>query len=159
MLFVVDGLHAPALPHSNTNQCGFECGLDMQKLNRLSDRTVKTTFSLGKLHDGGGLYLVVTEGSTGINKSWSLRYSIGNGKHRYLGLGAFPLIGLAEARRKAQDARRLLAGGVDPIAHKTAQRAALSQQQAVKALTFAECSAAYIAGHEGGWRSRSSHRR
>ena len=144
--------------HNAANECGFECGLDMQKLNRLSDRTVKTTFSPGKYHDGGGLYLVVTEGRTGINKSWSLRYSVGNGKHRYCGLGAFPLTSLAEARRKAADARRLLADGVDPILHKHDQRAALSQQQATKARTFAECAAAYIAGHEGGWRSGRHHR-
>ena len=97
----------------------------MQKLNRLSDRIVKTKFSPGKLHDGGGLYLVVTQGRSGINKSWSLRYSIGNSQHRYLGLGAFPLVGLAEARRRAADARRLLSDGVDPISYKRDQRAAL----------------------------------
>jgi hypothetical protein len=157
---VVDALYKSASVHHNTaNQCGFGCGFDMQKVNRLSDRTVKTTFFPGKLHDGAGLYLVVTQGRTGINKSWSLRYSLGNGKHRYLGLGAFPLVNLAEARRKAQDARRLLADGVDPISHKRNLRAALSQQEAVKALTFAECAAAYIAGHEGGWRSARHHRR
>jgi hypothetical protein len=50
----------------------------MRTLNRLSDRTVKTTLP-GKYHDGGGLYLVVTQGSTGINRNWSFRYSIGKG--------------------------------------------------------------------------------
>src|SRR5262245_27573717 len=53
----------------------------MRKLNRLTDRTVKTTLP-GKHPDGAGLYLVATQGRTGINRNWSFRYSIGNGKHQ-----------------------------------------------------------------------------
>jgi integrase len=127
----------------------------MQKLNRLSDRTVKTTFP-GKHHDGGGLYLVVTESVSGISRSWSFRYSIGNGKTRYLGIGAYPLVGLAEARRKAGDARALISDGQDPISHKRAARAALSQQQP-KVITFSECAAKYIESHEASWRGVRNH--
>jgi Arm DNA-binding domain len=125
----------------------------MQKLNRLSDRTVKTTFP-GKHHDGGGLYLEVTESVSGISRSWSFRYSIGNGKTRYLGLGAYPIVGLAEARRKAADARALIGDGQDPISHKRAARAALSQRQP-KVITFSNVRpstsrAMRLRGGEGG---------
>jgi integrase len=123
----------------------------MRTFNRLSDRALKTS-NPGKYHDGGGLYLVVTHGRTGINRSWSFRYSVGNGRQRYLGLGAFPLVTLAEARRKAQNARKLLGDGVDPIANKNAVRAALSQHQAA-VITFRECADAYIRAHRASWRS------
>lgn len=96
----------------------------MKQLHRLSDRTVKTTLP-GKYCDGAGLYLVVAQGRTGINRNWMFRYGIGD-RQRWHGLGAYPLVGLAEARRRAQDARELLSKGKDPIAHKATVRAALS---------------------------------
>jgi hypothetical protein len=75
----------------------------MRRLNRLSDRFVRTA-SIGKHHDGLGLLLQVTQGSAGdLNRSWLLRYSVGK-KSRYAGLGRFPDVGLSDARRLAQDA-------------------------------------------------------
>jgi hypothetical protein len=68
----------------------------MKMLYRLTDRAVKTTLP-GKYHDGAGLYLICLRGAHGISRNWSFRYSIGNGKHRYLGLGAYPLVSLADA--------------------------------------------------------------
>jgi hypothetical protein len=106
-------------------------------------------------HDGAGVYLQVTNGRSGINKSWLLRYVIGK-KSRYLGLGAFPLVGLAQAREKAADARKLLSEGIDPIAHKRAVRASLSQQQAterVRSVTFDDCATRYLQAHAGTWRN------
>jgi integrase len=78
----------------------------MKTLHRLSDRTVKTTLP-GKYCDGAGLYLVVTQGRCGINRNWTFRYGVGD-RQRWHGLGAYPLVGLAEARRRAQDTRELL---------------------------------------------------
>jgi integrase len=106
-------------------------------------------------HDGAGLYIQVTNGCTGINKSWLFRYAIGK-KSRYLGLGAFPVVGLAQAREKAADARKLLSGGIDPIAHKRAERASLSQQQATehaRSVTFEDCATRYLQAHAGTWRN------
>lgn len=129
----------------------------MKKLHRLSDRTVKTTLP-GKYCDGAGLYLVVVQGRTGINRNWLFRYAA-NGRQRWHGLGAYPIVSLAEARRRAQDARELLASGRDPIAHKAAVRAALSQPQPPKAMSFRECAEAYVASHEASWRgARATHR-
>jgi integrase len=65
-----------------------------------------------------------------------------------MGLGAFPLIGLAEARDRATAARRLLIDGVDPI---EARDKARRPERA--AVTFAAAAEQYVAGHEKSWRS------
>jgi integrase len=53
------------------------------------------------------------------------------------------------------DARRQRSDGVDPLTHKKAhQRAAVSQQQPSKQVTFAEAAREYLAAREAGWRSR-----
>jgi integrase len=71
-----------------------------------------------KIGDKGGLYLQVTE--TG-SKLWRYRYRI-DGKQKLLALGQFPVITLAAAREAHLEARRLVAGGIDPSAQKQAQR-------------------------------------
>jgi integrase len=55
--------------------------------------------------------------------SWALRYRVG-GKPAKLTLGPFPEIDLPVARRKAEEARGMLAGGKDPAAQKKASMAA-----------------------------------
>ena len=97
--------------------------------------------------DGGGLYLKVTAGGA----SWVLRYRLNGGPH-YMGLGPLELYGLAEARAKALDARRLRHEGIDPI---NARREARMQARltAAKAIAFHECAEAYIKAHRAGWRN------
>ena len=65
----------------------------------------------------------------------------GQGRARAAGLGPFPAVTLAEARRKAAEARRLLAQGIDPLAHKQGS------------VTFATVVSLYIKAHRPGWRS------
>lgn len=57
----------------------------------------------GLYPDGDGLYLRISDAGT---KGWLYRYML-DGKRRWMGLGPFPLFGLADARAKALDARRL----------------------------------------------------
>ena len=97
--------------------------------------------------DGGGLYLCV--GSENA-RSWIFRFSR-DGRTRYMGLGSLAAVSLAEARQKAIEARRLLAGGQDPIGARDAQRAA-ARAQAATAITFRQCAESYIAAQKGGWR-------
>lgn len=87
------------------------------RMGRLSARQVETV-GPGMHLDGDGLYLQVTP--TGA-RSWILRYRFGH-KRREMGLGSVRLFGLAEARKRALDARRLLADGIDPIVARTAAR-------------------------------------
>lgn len=60
--------------------------------------------------DGDGLVLIVKPNGT---KLWWLRYRFG-GKAKTLSLGVYPAVSLKTAREWALDARKLLAGGVDP---------------------------------------------
>jgi integrase len=97
----------------------------------------------GKHPDGRNLWLQV--GPNG-SRSWYMRYTLA-GRTREMGLGPYPLVGLAEAREKATEQRRLLLDGIDPIAARDAK-------QPTRALiTFASAAQQYIAGHEKGWKS------
>lgn len=74
-----------------------------------------------KFSDGQGLYLLVT--TTG-GKLWRLDYSFA-GKRKTLALGNYPAVSLADARQRRDDAKKLLANGVDPCAVRKAQKAAM----------------------------------
>ena len=64
------------------------------------------------LHDGDGLFMV---GKTTGKKLWRFRYQRPATKQRtMLGLGAFPALSLADARRLRADYLSLLANGIDP---------------------------------------------
>lgn len=102
----------------------------------------------GRYGDGGDLYLEVKPSG---GKSWSLRYML-RGKSREMGLGPIDAVTLAEARQKAQEARKLLQQGVDPLEHRKAQEAAAKAKEA-RVMTFRQCAEAYIAAHKAGWRN------
>jgi len=66
------------------------------------------------LTDGNGLHLVVNPNGS---KLWRLRYRFA-GKQNMLSLGAYPVIGLAAARSRRDDAHKLIADDVDPSQQK-----------------------------------------
>lgn len=70
-----------------------------------------------KLHDEKGLYLLVTK----TGKHWRFDYRYEK-KRKTLALGSYPEITLYVAREQLADARRLLVGGVDPSAHRKAEK-------------------------------------
>ena len=90
---------------------------------------------------GTGLYLRV--GPTGA-KSWVFRFRYG-GKRHDMGLGTMPPITLAEARGKADAARRLLIDGKNPLHERTQERAST--------ILFRDAASQYIAAHEAGWKN------
>ena len=72
------------------------------------------------LFDGGGLYLLIgkqkydaTGKSLPASKLWRMKYRY-DGKERLLSFGAYPTLSLADARQRREDAKKLLANGVDP---------------------------------------------
>src|SRR3954451_20864192 len=75
---------------------------------RLSVRTVDTIASSGYHADGDGLYLVVDRSGA---RRWAFIFH-SQGKRREMGLGR---MGLKEAREKADEVRRQVRGGLDPI--------------------------------------------
>ena len=83
-------------------------------LNAGFTRTVKRPGRYGDGRGSWGLALLVRpRADGGVRKSWVQRITI-DGRRTNLGLGSFPLIGLAEARQRAFQNRRLVEQGVDP---------------------------------------------
>jgi integrase len=77
-------------------------------------RSAQPGSKLQKLTDGGGLQLWLQP--TGA-KLWRFAYRFG-GKQKLLAIGVYPTIPLARARQVREDARRLLADGLDPSVEK-----------------------------------------
>ncbi len=81
------------------------------KASRLSAAGVAHATAPGYHCDGAGLYLAVTPAGT---KSWIFRFQR-NKRRREMGLGAYPVTSLAQARELAHQQRQLLREGLDPI--------------------------------------------
>jgi integrase len=62
-------------------------------------------------------------------KWWRLRYRF-DGKEKMLSLGTYPDVGLKEAREKRDEARKLIAAGVDPSQHRKAAKSAKQESAA-----------------------------
>ena len=80
----------------------------------LSATRAKALKDPGRYADGGGLHLYISKAG---RKSWVQRITIDR-RRRDIGLGAFPSVGLAQAREKAADNRAAVAEGRDPVAEK-----------------------------------------
>lgn len=73
-----------------------------------------------KLFDERGLYLLVTPESSRL---WRLKYKFER-REKLLSLGAYPDVSLKAARMRRDDARRVIADGVDPSAQRRAAKVA-----------------------------------
>lgn len=104
-----------------------------------------------KMGDAGGLYLEVTP--TG-SKYWRLKYRIA-GKEKRLSLGVYPDTGLAEARQRRDDARKLLAKGIDPSEHRKATRTMRAERAAN---SFEAVAREWYAKYAPGWHPSHSDR-
>jgi integrase len=94
-----------------------------------------------KLSDGGGLYLLVRPNGA---KLWRLNYRYLE-KGRTLAFGAWPEVGLADARSRRDDARRLLAAGLDP-SHE--QKVAMAKARVEENDTFRTVATEWVAKNE-----------
>jgi len=97
-------------------------------LSDVKVRSAKPEEKAYKLTDGDGMVLLVHLNGS---KYWRLRYRFG-GKEKMLALGKYPEVSLADARARRDEARKLLANGVDPSENKKAVK--LEQEQ--EAITF-----------------------
>ncbi len=91
-------------------------------LSDTAARTAKPKDSPYKLADEKGLYLLVKP----AGKYWRLDYRH-EGKRKTLALGVYPDVSLKDAREKRDEARKLLAQGVDPGAERKATKTAASE--------------------------------
>ena len=109
-------------------------------LHKLTDRTAKSDrLKPGRHSDGGGLYLNVSP--TGA-KSWLFMWAVEK-KRREMGIGSFPTVSLAAARKQASDLREAVAAGLDPIA----------ERQRENEPTFGECADRFVDAMESQWRN------
>jgi integrase len=92
------------------------------KLTHKECANAKPTEKVRRLHDGQGLVLEIRPQG---GKYWRLKYRYAN-KDKMLAIGVYPLISLQEAREKRDEARKLLANGIDPMQAKHEKR--LNQQ-------------------------------
>lgn len=80
------------------------------------------------LVDGDGMFLLIHPNGS---KYWRFRFRFG-GKQHLMAFGVYPETSLADARQKREEARRLVAAGIDPREHKRA----VKEEQAKEAITF-----------------------
>jgi integrase len=110
--------------------------------NALTDRKARQIKEPGRYADGQGLYLLVEESGA---RRWLLRTSV-RGRRVDMGLGGFPLVGLAEARQRALHYRGIARGGGDPLAEKRRAQARVP--------TFAEAARSVHAEHVKTWKNK-----
>ena len=83
-------------------------------MGKLNMAKIKSAVLPGLYGDGGTLYLAVAPGGS---KSWIQRVVI-DGTRREIGLGGWPVVSLAKARKRAFENRVAIADGRDPLAEK-----------------------------------------
>lgn len=103
----------------------------MRATNRISPAFIRKA-PPGKWCDGAGLWLVVREDG---GAQWVLRVTV-HGRRREMGLGGYPSLGLAEARKLAERWRNVVAMGRDPVKERQAEaRAARREDISLTILT------------------------
>jgi hypothetical protein len=118
----------------------------------LTDKAVKAAKPKDrpyKLSDEKGLFLLVTPPG---GKLWRLKYRV-SGREKSLAIGAYPDVGLAEARRARDVARQSIAAGGDPAREKKLTKLARSVKsgndfKAVSTAWYNEFSTDWAAGHK-----------
>lgn len=88
-------------------------------LTEMAVKKAKPLEKQQKISDGGGLYLLIHPNG---GKYWQMAYRF-EGKQKTLSLGIYPEVGLAQARDRRDEARKLLANEIDPSAVKQAKKA------------------------------------
>jgi len=113
-------------------------------LTDVTVRTAKPRDKPYKLSDSGGLYVEVTPAG---GKRWRWKYRI-EGREKLLSMGVYPDVPLVLARVRRDDARKLLANGVDPSVHRQATKLAQAEGSAN---SFEVIGREWFAKHQSGW--------
>jgi integrase len=88
-------------------------------LTDIAVRNAKPAAKALRLFDANGLYLEVAPAG---GKWWRLKYRFG-GKEKRISLGVYPEVSLKEARERRDEARRMIARGMDPSEARKAEKA------------------------------------
>jgi integrase len=128
----------------------------MRKVDLLSDADIKNATpdegkTVKRLLDGDRLYLFasVAANAVDINKTFVFRYQL-DGKRNDYGIGPYPAVSLAEARRRAGELRLAVLDGIDPLEErKEARKERLAAKaKRIKTKTFKQCTEAYYKVHQ-----------
>lgn len=95
-------------------------------LTDIAVRKAKSSDKPQKLADSGGMYLLLHPNGS---KYWRLKYRFA-GKEKTLALGIYPHTSLGVARDKRDEAKKLLANGIDPGERKQAKKVEDRQRSA-----------------------------
>ncbi|ENM2867230.1 integrase arm-type DNA-binding domain-containing protein [Citrobacter koseri] len=106
-------------------------------LSDVKVRSAKPEAKAYKLTDGEGMILLVHPNGS---KYWRFRFRF-SGKQHLMAFGVYPETSLADARQKREEARRLVAAGIDPREHKRA----VKEEQTKEAITFESVARAWHA--------------
>jgi integrase len=112
-------------------------------------RKIKPTGKPFKVADERGLHLLVTPSG---GRLWRLKYRI-DGKEKLISFGAYPDVPLIRAREKRDEARRLLADGIDPSEHRKTHQAMRAE---VNANTFEYIAREWYSKQLRSWSSRQA---
>jgi integrase len=107
-------------------------------------RTAKSGEKPYKLADEKGLFLLVNPNGS---KWWRLKYRV-DGKEKLLSFGTYPDVGLKAARSKRDEARNMLANGIDPGENRKAQKATRTESAAN---SFEVIAREWFAKHQSTW--------
>ena len=96
--------------------------------NKLTARGVAALAQPGKYSDGGGLYLRIDGDDGSLRRRWIFRF-VWRARTREMGLGGYPEVSLADARKARDAAQKLVQAGQDPIeARREAAKASAPRQ-------------------------------
>lgn len=119
---------------------------------KLTADQIKSLANEGTYGDGNGLYLQIAPSGT---KSWIYRYQISR-RRRWMGLGGFPEISLAKARKLRDQHRLNVKAGIDPLEVKKENAAKTmmkrKQNESLK-MTFQNCANDYMSMMESSWKN------
>ncbi len=113
-------------------------------LTDLAIRNAKPTGKLYRLFDERGMYLEV---SAAGGKWWRFKYRF-EGKEKRLSLGVYPDISLKDARERRDEARKLVAKGIDPGERKRAAKSAAFERASN---SFEVVAREWFAGQQPTW--------
>lgn len=123
-------------------------------LSDLQIRNVKPAHKEIKLFDGGGLFLLVTPSG---GKLWNFKYRFDE-KEKRLSFGSYPAVSLADARQRREDAKKLLANGVDPSEVKKQQKIQISIKTEHDVNTFEKVAREWHAKRKSEWSDNHAER-
>jgi hypothetical protein len=107
-------------------------------------RKAKPSAAAQKLTDGGGMYLLLKPDGS---RYWRMDYRF-SGKRKTLALGVYPIVTLADARQRREDAKRRLSNGIYPSAERKETKQAQVAASRASGATFAAVARDWMARQE-----------